>query len=469
MAKNLLTTADLRHKAKPGPKEFTIGDGDDLFLRIRPSGHMSWILVYSLRGRRPKYTIGAYPTLSLAEARRLADEARALVAKGIHPDDERRRIEAERQAKELEERHGITPRTIADLTTRWLTDYCRLHHRDKGAYVKGMLERHALPLLGSIELANVRVPHIGTVLQKLKDQGMKRTAGVVLSNLRQMFCHAVEMGWLQGDPTAPMRKKTWAGPKNHRQRVLSEDEIIELVGKLHESDLAEELQIALWLMLACMPRVNEVGTLQLHELDFQKATWLMPGSKQKSVAGGNVPFLIDISPFAARMLKRLLEIHQEKEDAAARREERAPMKVKVDWLFPADRRKGPINEKTIAHALNDRQRYEKPWRPGRTRLIHSLELPGGKWTPHDLRRTGATMMRELGAAADVVDRCQNHAETDEIRRTYQRAKLRREMKEAWLLLGKRLEELYAEGLEQAKSMAEAQKLEAEKRAAKHTV
>jgi integrase len=65
-------------------------------------------------------------------------------------------------------------------------------------------------------------------------------------------------------------------------------------------------------------------------------------------------------------------------------------------------------------------------------------LPGGRWTPHDLRRTGATLMGELGVHGDVIEKCLNHLEQSKIKRTYQRAIRQQEQADAWRLLGARL-------------------------------
>jgi len=70
--------------------------------------------------------------------------------------------------------------------------------------------------------------------------------------------------------------------------------------------------------------------------------------------------------------------------------------------------------------------------------IDALILPGGKWTPHDLRRTGATIMTMLGIAPEIVERCLNHAEQSKVKRIYQRYSYAPEMKQAWELLGARL-------------------------------
>lgn len=66
-------------------------------------------------------------------------------------------------------------------------------------------------------------------------------------------------------------------------------------------------------------------------------------------------------------------------------------------------------------------------------------LPGGKWTPHDLRRTGATLMGSLGVHGDVIEKCLNHKEENKLKRVYQRQELKAEQAHAWRVLGDRLE------------------------------
>jgi integrase len=80
----------------------------------------------------------------------------------------------------------------------------------------------------------------------------------------------------------------------------------------------------------------------------------------------------------------------------------------------------------------------------RTDKVSALVLSGGRWTPHDLRRTGATMMGRLGVRPDVIEKCLNHVQTNRLVRVYQRQELRCEMAEAWRLLGERLELLTTE-------------------------
>lgn len=77
----------------------------------------------------------------------------------------------------------------------------------------------------------------------------------------------------------------------------------------------------------------------------------------------------------------------------------------------------------------------------RSAMAHALLLPGGKWTPHDLRRTGATLMTMMGVLPEVAERCLNHTEENKVKRIYQRHSYAREMADAWMLLGEHLNNL----------------------------
>lgn len=89
--------------------------------------------------------------------------------------------------------------------------------------------------------------------------------------------------------------------------------------------------------------------------------------------------------------------------------------------------------------LGDRQRGENV-NPlsGRSSNTDALSLSGGKWTPHDLRRTAASLMTALGVLPDVAEKCLNHTEESRVKRTYQRYNYDAEKRETWHLLGSRL-------------------------------
>lgn len=90
--------------------------------------------------------------------------------------------------------------------------------------------------------------------------------------------------------------------------------------------------------------------------------------------------------------------------------------------------------------IGDRQLADdrKPM-SGRSKYCRTLKLSDGKWTPHDLRRTGATIMGNLGIRPDVIEKCLNHIEQNKMKKTYQHQGLIGEQQQAWKLLGERLD------------------------------
>ncbi|TFW00652.1 site-specific integrase, partial [Oxalobacteraceae bacterium OM1] len=133
---------------------------------------------------------------------------------------------------------------------------------------------------------------------------------------------------------------------------------------------------------------------------------------------------IHLSPFAQVQFRRL-----------------AALRSHPAWMLPNRAGDGPIDTKAIAKQVHDRQRTA-PLR-NRSKKTATLMLPGGAWTPHDLRRTGATLMGNLGVAPYVIERCLNHVEPNKLVRTYQHQQLVDEQRAAWTLLGDRLAALTA--------------------------
>ena len=105
--------------------------------------------------------------------------------------------------------------------------------------------------------------------------------------------------------------------------------------------------------------------------------------------------------------------------------------------------------KSISKQVGDCQiRFKQRENPLKSRAFNNdLVLSGGtwgEWTPHDLRRTGATMIQALEVSLDVIDRCQNHVISgSRVRRHYLHYDYRREKTEAWQKLGAQLEEILA--------------------------
>lgn len=106
------------------------------------------------------------------------------------------------------------------------------------------------------------------------------------------------------------------------------------------------------------------------------------------------------------------------------------------WLFPSRDNTHHVCEKSITKQIQGRQ--TQTVLSGRSKHSQALVLPNGCWTPHDLRRTGATLMGELGVMSEVIEKCLNHTEENKVKRIYQRQELKTEQAAAWWLLGEHI-------------------------------
>lgn len=427
MATKMLTEREVRTAAPPpGKTETTLYDGEGLTLRVRLGAGgvlKAWQFWFQRDGKRQRIGLGAYPEVSTAAAREKAEQYRTLLRAGITPTT---------AIAPAGEGRPLVPRTIEELAERWEADYLAAHHKDKGTAAMATLRRHALPALARVRLADVRKLHIVHVVQPLARDGRGRTAKVVLGLLRQMFTWAIRHDFAAADPTAGLRKADYGPAESARERVLSADEITELSKRLQASRragpagrerdipvLALPTQAAVWTMLATLARVGELCAARWESIDFERRLWSIPPENSKN----GRPHLVHLSDFAVRHLRHL------KQHAAG-----------SPFVLPNSDGKGPLDPKTITKQLKDRQR-EAGRLKGRTSQADALALDGGPFTSHDLRRTGATMMRALGVDAAVVERCLNHQESDRLVATYQRAELLPERLDAFTRLGRRLDEL----------------------------
>ncbi|MGF6904560.1 tyrosine-type recombinase/integrase [Paraburkholderia sp. GAS348] len=408
--------------AKPKKAAYHLADGDGLRLRIATDGSKAWQVKYTANGKETTVTLarryGARTDdghLSLEDARFEATAIRAKARQGIdHRTEEAQRLAAERKRHEAEQQRL----TVRQLFTEW-SSLDLVRRKDQGAETKRGLEKDVLPKLGDRHADTIRRADIMSVLDAVKARGAARLANRLLAELRQMFGFALVREIVAADPTSGIEKKHVGGQEQERERVLSEAEIRSLPAKLADANLLKTTQHAVWVMLATLARIGELTQARRADIDLVAGTWIIPASHSKNAK----EHTIYLSEFAKTHLRALLELNYDEV-----------------WLFPAARKNGSVSSKSITKQIYDRQGAASGT-PLKHRSLHidALVLPGGRWTPHDLRRTGATLMGELGVHGDVIEKCLNHLEQNKIKRTYQRAVRQQEQADAWRVLGARLE------------------------------
>lgn len=405
----------------------TINDGGGLVLRRRGEHWLWYFRTTSPETKRDVWISIAprspFPNTTLATARELARAYRLQADGGVDPAAKKKRDLAAKVEQAETAKRALTVRA---LFARWKeTDLAlivkgdtRSGRKDGGEYVEQQFTRHVFPHIGNLRAERVRRADVMALLDILKAQGSNRTANVILAMLRQMFRFAAKRDLVQGDPTFGIEKRDAGGKDGERDRVLSEAEIRELAQKVPAAKLNLRTEAALWLLLSTAARVGELIKAEWKHVDTLARVWTIPAENSKNGKAHQ----IQLSDFALQWFARLNEL-----------------RTHDVWLFPNNQEASHIDTKTINKQFSDRQRSADARLSNRTTNTTALLLPGGKWVPHDLRRTAASLMQSLEVSTEVIDRCLNHTEANKVTRTYQRNELIPQRTEAFKRLGERLE------------------------------
>lgn len=400
----------------PNLKDYEVRDTElpGFCLIVRPTGKMSFCYRYrAVDGKNKKITLGYYGQITTTQARKIAVVNAGAVAAGVD-------VQLEKKEGKAEAARLASRCTVKGLFDLW-SPVELATHKDAGADARRTIEKHVLPIIGHLPVEAVRKNHIAAVLDPILTRGTPRMAKVVLGKMRQMFRFAIERDLTETDPTATFKKSKVGGREVERDRFLDETEIRDLAEKIPHAAILPSTEAAIWIQLATCCRVGELLKARWEHVDLKASTWYLPAENSKN----GKPHTIYLSEFATNRFETLKSLTG-----------------KSAYCYPNSDDTGPVDPKTVTRQVGDRQ-LAAGRRPlsKRSPYTDALKLKGGKWTPHDLRRTGATLMTMLGVLPEVAERCLNHAEENRIKRIYQRYSYLPEMRDAWHRLGTHLCEL----------------------------
>lgn len=414
--------------AKAKDKPYKLIDGDGLQLRVATDGVKTWLVRYMIDGKERQYRLpktygNGEAFYSLQDARAEAARIRALARQHINYAT---KLEQDRQAEAAalaaKQAYSLT---VADLFAAWMPTVDR---KDQGAELRRLFGKDVLPLVGQTLLKSLTEADMHAVLDKVVKRGANRLAVMLLADLKQMFRWGERRKpWkllIDNPVEAINRDKITADgyDGSERTRTLSANEIRELRGKLPAARLAKHAELAIWIMLSCCCRVGEISRAKWSDVDWNAAVWTIP----KEHAKNGMAHTIYLSDFALSVFRQLRQV--------------SPSRI---WCIPNTDDTSHICVKSITKQIRDRQLAAVNRAPmaNRSKCADALILANGDWTPHDLRRTGATMMQALGVAPLVIEKVLNHVEPNKLKRTYQTHDYADEKRDAWHLLGQQLERL----------------------------
>ena len=351
MNKRTLTDRTLRSLKSPVSGQTEIWDSKipGFGVRVSSRGTKSFVLVYRLGGRTRRMTIGRYPTIPLAEARKKAHLALVEISDGVDPA-----LVMTKPAKQ-------NPLAVELLVEDYIEKYAKPRTRD-WFETKRLLEREFIEHWRGRTIDAISKGDVITAIDGMVRRGVPGAANRAFAIVRRFFNWCVERDLIDRSPCDGLKTpaKIFA-----RDRVLHDDEITSIWQAATKMDYPFGLLVKLLLLTG--QRRGEVISMTWDALDFEQGLWSLPASNTKSGRAHEVP-----------LTDPCMEILQ------------SVPRIDNQLLFPARGKDHPISG------------FSK-WK---TRLDGLSGVDG--WRLHDLRRTAATGMARFEVPPHVVERILNH-------------------------------------------------------------
>ena len=363
-------------------------------IRVSQGGRKSWIVMYRVGRRKRRLTLGSYPPMTLAEARKDAKAALVVAQKGGDPAHEKK---VARMAE-----------TFSQLAESYIEQYAKPNKKSWKLDEKA-LYRDAVPRLGTFRAKDITRRDIRDMLQDIVARAAPIQANRTFEIVRRLFNWAIGEDYLTTNPCQGISKPA---KENRRDRVLKEDEI-RAVWQAMEAE--QPLVAAMFkLRLVTAQRGGEVASMRWEDLDPATGWWTIPAERSKNGLSHRVP----LSPQALAVLE---DVRDQEKDVRDREKDVREQDNGSPWLFPSP--KPGRHMEQLAQATK-----------------HIRERAGVEFVPHDLRRTAASCMTSMGIPRLTVKKILNHVERD-VTATYDRHSYDHEKRQALDAWGRRLEEI----------------------------
>ncbi|MDO9002982.1 MAG: tyrosine-type recombinase/integrase [Aquabacterium sp.] len=368
---NLLDDVQIRRWVAKGAA-IARSDGDGLTFTLSSAGTATWVLRYRVSGvRRKEITLGNYPDLTLAAARKLARERRVDVDQGKDPAADKKVLKMRTQMA-WTVRELISDYKEKKLTTPPLAE-------GTVYYRKWDLDKIIGPKLGSMEVRNVSPADIVHVIESSKRSWTicKR----LLTSAKLLFAHACGKRLINVNPCMGIDLTALMGarPPIRKRVMLAEDELRALLKDIN--DIGVENGLAFRILLATCVRSIELAKARWEHIDFELGTWWVPAESVKTRTG----FLVPITPTVAEWFKSLQCLSGDS-----------------PWVLPArtDRRRKRVGDTHVGKTTL--------W-AAITRAFDRGDIDVRRFTPHDTRSTAKGHMRNMGIPNDITEIALNHA------------------------------------------------------------
>ncbi|MCB1783118.1 MAG: tyrosine-type recombinase/integrase [Alphaproteobacteria bacterium] len=312
--------------AKPREKPYKLFDAAGLYLEILPSGKKLWRLKYYFLKKEKRISFGAYPLVSLADAREKRDHAKRLLIENVDPSKARQNEKAE-IGKKAENTFKAVALEWFDLNTeRWSKGYAQKNRR--------ILEMNLFPYIGGEPIADIKPPDLLECLRKVEKRGALDIATKTKQIAGMVFRYGIQTGkceWNAAENLAGAlrtRKTTHFAALDEKQLPLFLQAL-----ERNEARIFERTRRAVWLSLYTFQRPGEIRQAQWSEIDWEAKEWHISADKMKMRRDHIVPL--------SRQALEILKAQQEEVEH-----------LNTDWVFPSQvKHKNPMSDGTVNKAI----------------------------------------------------------------------------------------------------------------------
>ncbi|EBN8101626.1 DUF4102 domain-containing protein [Salmonella enterica] len=371
--RSLTNTEVLRTKALE--KDLTLHDGDGLFLIVKTSGKKLWRFRYQRPAtkQRTMMGLGAFPALSLADARGIRADYLALLANGIDPQI---------QAEVAEEQQQIALDSIfSTVAANWFQLKSKSVTPDYAKDIWRPLEKDVFPAIGEIPVQQIKARTLIEALEPIKARGALETVRRLVQRINEIMIYAVNTGLIDANPASGIGM-SFEKPKKQNMPTLRPEELPKLMHSLVMSNLSVSTCCFIEWQLLTLVRPSEASGARWAEIDLDTKLWTIPAERMKAKR----EHIVLLSPQALEILDVM-----------------KPISAHREHVFPSrNDPKQAMNSQTANAALK--------------RIGF-----GGKLVAHGLRSIASTAMNEAGFSPDIIEAALAHSDKNEVRRAYNRS------------------------------------------------
>lgn len=361
--------------AKAKENQYKLYDDGGLFLIVKPSGGKLWRLKYRHLGKEQQLSIGVFPAVSLKDARKRRDEARAQIAKGLNPSFEKKRAAAAALVGAANTFKAVAEEYIDRREREGLKDVTTT----KAKWLLSLLE----PGIGSRPIADIEAFELLAILKKVEQSGRHETAKRLLAFSGRVFRYAVATTRARRNVAADLQGALMSPKVRHHAAIIDPKEVGALLRAIDGFEGQPTTRWALQLAPHVFVRPGELRQAEWSEIDLEAAVWRIPAVRMKM----NREHVVPLSTQAVAILKAAAEFTGGGQ-----------------YVFPSIRTpRRPMSENTLNAALR------------------RLGYTSDEMTSHGFRSTASTLLNESGKwSVDAIERALAHGDTDTVRAAYHR-------------------------------------------------